>query len=103
MNASMLQTLLVALIVSVSAIVAARHVAPDRFRWMQTSIARALSRLPRSAILRGIGLWLQPLEAKNGGCGTGLGCGSCGGCGASPAPPLDTIPLKINPRPNAHR
>lgn len=98
----MLQTLLVGLIVSVSAILAARHVAPGLFRRLQTSIARALSRSERSAILRGVGLWLQPLEAKKGGCGTGLGCGSCGGCGTSAALPVDTVPLKINPRPTAH-
>ena len=102
MNASMLQTLLVALIVSVSAILAARHMAPGLFRWLQTSIARVLSRSARSAILRGVGIWLQPLEAKKGGCGTGLGCASCGGCGTSAAPSVGTIPLKINPRPTAH-
>ena len=98
----MLQTALVGLIVSVSAILAARHMAPGLFRRLQTSIARALSRSERSAILRGVGLWLQPLEAKKGGCGTGLGCGSCGGCGTSTALPVDTVPLKINPRPTAH-
>ncbi|MEP6882221.1 MAG: DUF6587 family protein, partial [Dokdonella sp.] len=102
-NASMLQTLLVALIVSVSAILSARHVAPGLFRLLQTSMARALSRSERSTILRGVGLWLQPLEAKKGGCGTGLGCGSCGGCGTSPALPVNAIPLKISPRPTVHR
>ncbi len=103
MSSSTLQTLLVALIVSVSAMLAARHVLPGPFRLLQTSIARALSRSERSAILRGVGLWLQPLEAKKGGCGTGLGCGSCGGCGTSPALPVDAIPLTISPRPTVHR
>ena len=103
MNSSMLQTLLVALIVSVSAILAARHVAPGPFRLLQTSLARALSRSQQSAILRGLGLWMQPAEAKKGSCGSGLGCASCAGCGTSPALPGDAIPLKIKPRPEPRR
>ena len=102
MNTSILQTLLVTLIVSVSAFLAARHVAPGPFRLLQTSIARALSRPQRSAIFRRAGIWLQPAEAKKGSCGSGLGCGSCGGCGTSPVPTTDAIPLKINPRQTPH-
>jgi hypothetical protein len=102
MNTHALQTVLVALIVSVSAVLALRHVFPGVFRALQSSAARALSQPRRSDKLRSIGYWLQPAEAKKGGCGSGLGCASCGGCGTSNVRPMDAIPLRITPRPS-HR
>ena len=51
MSSSTLQTLLVALIVSVSAMLAARHVLPGPFRLLQTSIARAERVLARRRTL----------------------------------------------------
>ncbi|MBL0164230.1 MAG: hypothetical protein IPP82_11500 [Xanthomonadales bacterium] len=90
-----LQTVLVAAIVSISAVLAMRHVAPGPFRLWQSTLARMLGRPQRSFFLRAIGRWLQPLEAKQGGCGTGLGCSSCGGCGTTSAKPVDAIPLKF--------
>ncbi|MFA7321630.1 MAG: DUF6587 family protein [Dokdonella sp.] len=96
MSTQWLQTLLVAVIVSTSAVLAMRHVAPGPFRLCQSSIARLLGQSRRSAVLRAIGHWLQPLEARQGGCGSGLGCSSCGGCGKSSATKaVESIPLKI--------
>ncbi|MDQ6648434.1 MAG: hypothetical protein M3Y93_14620, partial [Pseudomonadota bacterium] len=45
-----------------------------------------LDRPGRSRAMRGLGRWLQPAEAKSGGCGTGDGCDSCSGC--APASPV---------------
>ncbi len=95
MSTQWLQTVLVTVIVLVSAVLALRHAAPGPFRSWQSALARVLGRPQRSAFLRAIGRWLQPLEAKQGSCGSGLGCSSCGGCGSSNAKPTDSIPLKF--------
>lgn len=99
MSTHWLQTVLVTLIVSVSAVLAVRHVAPGLFRIGQSSLARMLGRPQRGGFLRALGRWLQPLEAKQGGCGSGLGCSSCGGCGTSKTNPVDSIPLKFRTPP----
>ena len=99
MSTQWLQAVLVTVIVSISAILAARHLAPGPFRLLQSRLARALGRPRRNAFLRAIGRWLQPLEAKRGGCGSGLGCASCGGCGTSNAKPVESIPLKFHSPP----
>lgn len=103
MSAHWLQTVLVSVIVSVSAVLALRHVAPGLFRLCQSSLARMLGQPQRSAFLRAIGRWLQPLEAKQGGCGSGMGCSSCGGCGTSNPKPVDSIPLKFGSPPLQRR
>ncbi|HET9033545.1 MAG TPA: DUF6587 family protein [Dokdonella sp.] len=97
MSAQVLQTILVAAIVSVSTILGARHIAPGPFRSLQSSLARSLGNPQRGTWLRVLGRWLQPREAKQGSCGSGLGCASCGGCGTSEAKPADSIPLKFRP------
>jgi hypothetical protein len=99
MNTHIVQTVLVALIVSLSALLALRQVFPGVFRLLQSSAARALSHAPRSDRLRRIGVWLQPAEAKSGGCGSGLGCARCTGCASSAPRPVDAIPLRVTPRP----
>jgi len=96
MSTQWLQTLLVTVIVSTSAVLAVRHVAPGPFRLCQATVARVLGQSRHSAILRTVGRWLQPLEARQGGCGGGLGCSSCGGCGTSSATKaVESIPLKV--------
>lgn len=99
MSTQMMQTILVTVIVSVSAILALRHVAPGPFRLWQSTLARMLGRSQRIVFLRPIGRWLQPVEAKRGGCGSGLGCASCGGCGTSNAKSVDSIPIKFESPP----
>jgi hypothetical protein len=98
MNAQILQTLLVTLIVSVSAVLAVRQVFPGAFRVLQSSLARALGQSRRSDPVRRLGVWLQPDEAKKGGCGSGLGCASCAGCGTAEVRQAEAIPLNITPR-----
>ena len=99
MSTQWLQWILVTMIVSVSAILTLRHIAPGSVRLLQSTLARMLGRSQRSAFLRTIGRWLQPLEAKQGGCGSGLGCSSCGGCGSSNANAADSIPIKLRSSP----
>ncbi len=99
MNTQSLQTILVTAIVLISAILAARHLAPNAFRLLQSRLARILGRPQHGAFLRAIGRWLQPLEAKQAGCGSGSGCASCAGCGSAGAKPLESIPLKFHSQP----
>lgn len=97
MNAHLVQNVLVALIVGASAIVALRRLLPAGFRRLQTGIAHALSQPRRHFLVRSVGRWLQPAEAREGACGSGLGCGSCSGCGPAEMP-AEAIPLVIRPR-----
>jgi hypothetical protein len=98
MNTQIVQTVVVALIVSVSALLALRQVFPGVFRVLQSSLARALGQSRRSDRVRRLGIWLQPDEARRGGCGSGLGCTSCAGCGMAEVRPAEAIPLRITPR-----
>ena len=84
MSTQWLQTLLVTVIVSTSAVLAVRHVAPGPFRLCQATVARVLGQSRHSAILRAVGRWLQPLEARQGGCGT-----------SSATKAVESIPLKV--------
>ena len=101
MNAALMQNLIVTTIVTLSVGMAARRLLPAQFRRLQAGLAHALGQPRRGRLLRAVGHWLQPAEARNGGCGNGLGCGSCGGCGTS-ASPGDAIPLVIRPRQTAN-
>jgi|GEM_PF-1348603 len=98
MSAGIVQTVLVASIVSVSAIVGMQQLAPGPCRALRSSLARALGRTRHVAFLRTLGHWLQPREAKQGNCGSGLGCSSCGGCGSADPPPTGSTPLRLVPR-----
>ncbi|MDE2155984.1 MAG: hypothetical protein KGJ32_08865 [Xanthomonadaceae bacterium] len=73
---------------------------PQTSRHLLAGISAALDRPDRSAAMRRLGRWLQPAEAKAGGCGSGDGCGSCGGC--APAKPVadgtDQRPLHFRSR-----
>ena len=100
MSAQLLQTLLLVLILLVSAVAALRYLLPNLFRRMQTGIAGVLSSPQRHRVVRQWGYWMQPEEAKRGGCGSGLGCGSCNGCGSDPVNPSAAIPLKFTQRPD---
>jgi hypothetical protein len=97
MNAHLIQNLVVAIVVVVSAAATLRRLMPGAFRRLQTGIARSLDQPHRSHALRAIGFWIQPGEAKSGGCGSGLGCGSCSGCGSSELA-TPAIPLVLQPR-----
>jgi hypothetical protein len=95
-NAHALQTLLLVLILLVSAVVALRHLLPQAFRRAQSGIARSLGRPGRHRVLREWGQRMQPAEAKRGGCGSGMGCASCAGCESTGAESAAAIPLKFS-------
>ena len=100
MNAAAMQNILVAMIVAVSAVMALQRILPSHFRRMQSAFARRLGRTRHPRWVRLLGRWMEPREAREGGCGSGQGCASCGGCGAAPAAG-DAIPLVVRPRPSA--
>ncbi|WP_423924739.1 DUF6587 family protein [Dokdonella sp.] len=99
MSTQILQSLLLALILLASAFIALRHLLPNAVRRIQSAIARALSQPRRHAGVRRLGYWLQPKEAKEGQCGSGLGCSSCAGCGSASTDTVASIPLKFPPHP----
>lgn len=97
MNAQLLQNVLVAAIVGTSAIVVLRRFMPGRFRRLQAGMAHFLGQPQRGVLAQALGRRLQPDEARQGACGSGLGCGSCSGCGPAQVPNA-AVPLVIRPR-----
>lgn len=96
------QAVVIALVVAYSLLVSARKLAPEATRRLLGACASRLDRPVHGALVRRIGRWLQPAEARAGGCGTGDGCGTCGGCAAPPeirdeAP----VPVHFHPRPRS--
>jgi hypothetical protein len=83
---AIMQALVIGLIVTLSAWQAFRKLLPGTSKRVHSALARRLDRPGRAAAVRALGRWLQPTEAKSGGCGTGNGCSSCGGC--APARPV---------------
>lgn len=84
-TAQLVQAVILVLVATTCTTIALRRLLPGTSHRLQAALARALSRPTRARATRAIGVWLQPAEAKAGGCGTGNGCGSCGGCGTLPA------------------
>jgi hypothetical protein len=101
MTAQIIQAIVIGMIVAICSVMAFRRLLPGLSQRMQVAMARSLSEPKRSAALRVVGRWLQPAEAKSGGCGTGDGCGGCGGCGSSTSAPVDAQPLVFHPKPIA--
>jgi hypothetical protein len=97
MNAGSMQNVLVTLIVALSALVALRRILPNVFRRLQSRFSRHLGQARHPRWIRRFGRWVQPSEARQGGCGSGLGCASCAGC-VAPTPVGNAIPLVMQPR-----
>ncbi|MCX7513460.1 DUF6587 family protein [Frateuria hangzhouensis] len=95
---AIIQAVVLALVLLASLLAAFRKLLPQTAKRMQSRLSAALDRPARGAIVRRLGRWLQPAEAKSGGCGSGDGCNSCGGC-APVSPMSDAVPLKFRPRP----
>jgi hypothetical protein len=91
---AIIQALVIGLIVAFSAWQAFRKLLPESSRRVHGALARRLDRSGQAAWARALGRWLQPDEAKNGGCGSGDGCSTCGGC----APPTP-VAEDVQPRP----
>ena len=87
---AIIQALVIGVIVAFSAWQAFRKLLPGSSRRVHGALARRLDRPGRTAGMRALGRWLQPAEAKNGGCGSGDGCSTCGGC-APPKPVADDV------------
>ena len=98
---ALIQAMVIGVVVSLSAWRAFRKLLPKTSKRLLAAFSARLDRPNRSPLTRRIGSWVQPAEAKSGGCGTGDGCDSCSGC--APAPPAaaqrgESTPLEFRPR-----
>lgn len=91
------QAVVLTLVLLASLLAAWRKLLPTTAKRVQSRLSAALDRPGRAVLVRRLGRWLQPAEAKSGGCGSGEGCSSCGGC-APPAPRDAAVPLSFRPR-----
>jgi hypothetical protein len=91
----LVQSLLVALIVSACALQAARKLAPKAAWRAQAALAFALEQPGRPGWLRAIGLRLRPAVSAAAGCASA--CPSCTGCGTTAPTTQDDrgIPLRL--------
>ncbi|HET6803912.1 MAG TPA: DUF6587 family protein [Frateuria sp.] len=92
------QAVVLALALLASLLVAFRKLLPRTAKRVQARLSAAMDRPGRSAPLRRLGQWLQPDEARRGGCGSGDGCSSCGGCAPAPAGRDEAVPLEFRQR-----
>lgn len=104
MSALMLvQTVVVALIVGWSAVVATHRLLPVASRRVQARLVEVLDHAALPVWLRAIVQRMQPRRSSGGSCGDG--CSSCGGCDVADAKPvvgataeIEAIPLVFHPR-----
>jgi hypothetical protein len=99
---ALIQAMVIGVVVSLSAWRAFRKLLPKSSKRLLAAVSARLDRPGRAPAVRGLGRWVQPAEAKSGGCGTGDGCDSCSGC--APVPPAaaqqgEPIPLEFRSRP----
>jgi len=90
---AIMQAVVLTLALLASLLAAFRKLLPRAAKRVQARLSAALERPGRAGTLRRLGRWLQPGEAKSGGCGSGDGCSSCGGCAPAPAPREQAVPL----------
>jgi hypothetical protein len=97
MNAfAVAQAVVLTLVLLASLLAAFRKLLPKTAKRAQARLSSALDRPGRKGAVQRLGRWLQPAEAKNGGCGSGDGCSSCGGC--APTPATQAQPLHFRER-----
>jgi len=93
---AIVQAVVLMLVLLASLLAAFRKLLPQTAKRAQARLSSALDRPGRREAVRRFGRWLQPAEAKSGGCGSGDGCSSCGGC--APAPTTPAQPLHFRQR-----
>jgi hypothetical protein len=95
---AVVQAVVLTLVLLASLVAAFRKLLPQTAKRVQAGVSAALDRPGRARAVRRFGGWLQPAEAKSGGCGSGDGCSSCGGCAPAPASREPSTPLHFRPR-----
>jgi hypothetical protein len=95
---AIVQAVVLTLVLLASLLAAFRKLLPRTAKRVQARLSAWLDRPGRTPPTRRLGRWLQPTEAKSGGCGSGDGCGSCGGCAPAPAS-AEPMPLTFRPHP----
>jgi len=77
-----LQTLIIAIILTMSVLHVTRKLAPKWAYGRQAALAGLLSRSSRPALIRRLGQFMQPALTAGGGCGSG--CNTCASCESNP-------------------
>ena len=95
---AIVQAVVLTLVLLASVLAAFRKLLPQTAKRTQARVSAALDRPGHAAAVRRLGGWLQPGQAKSGGCGSGDGCSSCGGCAPAASPDQPAIPLQFRPR-----
>ena len=95
----LVQAVVLTLVLLASLLAAFRKLLPQTARRVQARMSAAWDRPGRTSPVRRVGRWLQPAQAKSGGCGSGDGCSSCGGC--APVPRAPPVPLHFRQRPDS--
>lgn len=99
---AIVQGLILTVVVGFSAWQAWRKLMPRSSKRLLGRLSAALGQPARGALAHRLARWLQPSEAKSGGCGSGDGCNACGGCAPphspSPASPSEPMPLEFKSR-----
>ncbi len=80
-----------------SAFVAWRKLMPENSRRLLGRVSAQLDRPAHGRLMRRLARWLQPSEAKSGGCGSGDGCGSCNACAVPLPQDPHSYPLHFDP------
>lgn len=101
---ALIQAVIITAVVGFSTWQAFRKLMPKTSKRLLGRLSATLEQPQRSALAHRLARWLQPKEAKAGGCGSGDGCGSCGGCAPptvkTPSAPVEPQPLHFRPRPH---
>ncbi|UGB37261.1 DUF6587 family protein [Frateuria soli] len=95
---AIVQAAVLTLVLLASLLAAFRKLLPRTAKRVQARLSAWMDQTGRAPSTRRLGRWLQPSEAKSGGCGSGDGCSSCGGCAPAPVP-VEPLPLRFRARP----
>lgn len=99
---AVIQAVIITAVVGFSAWQVFRKLMPKTSKRVLARLSAVLEQPRHGVVAHRLARWLQPSEAKSGGCGSGDGCSACGSCAPPPAvsvtPRNDVQPLHFRPR-----